>query len=502
MNALSRMKNIPHPRSLSRRERDEKPHYLRERGWGEGKFAAIAFCLAALLAGCAAGPDYSRPTLALPEHFKEAPDWKPAQPRDGEARGAWWSVFDDAELDALVQRVEVSNQSLRAAVGAYDQAVALAAQARAQFFPVASGNVAYTRARSPGVGTANAASVRFAASWEPDLFGRVRRSVEAATASAQASDATLEATKLALQAQLAQDYFLLRVADAQNRLLDDTVDGYSKFLTLTRTRYQAGVVARADVAAAESQLASAQAQRADAKLARAQLEHAIAVLVGSAPADFSLPARNALPTAQRLPQIPAALPAELLERRPDIAAAERRAAAANAQIGVAQSAFFPALTIAAGGGWSGPSFGDLLSAPNRVWSLGPALAATLFDAGARSAATDAARAGFEQAAANYRQTVLAALQEVEDNLAALRILEDEARLQNEAVRAARESLEQTTNQYRAGTVSYLNVITAQATLYNAQRTELEVRGRQLTANVTLISALGGGWRSSELIGRR
>jgi NodT family efflux transporter outer membrane factor (OMF) lipoprotein len=446
----------------------------------------------ALVAGCAAGPDYSRPTLALPERFKEAPGWKPAQPRDSEPRGAWWREFDDAELDALEHRVDVSNPSLHAAVAGYDRAVALAAQARAQFFPVVTSNAAYTRGRSAGI-TGNSASVQFAASWEPDLFGRIRRSVEAASATAQASDADLETTRLALQAQLAQDYFLLRVADAQNRLLDDTVAAYARFLELTRNRFAAGVASRADVAAAESQLASAQAQRVDGGLARAQLEHAIAVLAGSAPADFSLPARNALPTAQKLPQIPALLPGELLERRPDIAAAERRAAAANAQIGAAQSAFFPTLSLAAGGGWRGPSFGDLLSAPNRVWSLGPALAATLLDAGARSAATAAARAGFEQAAANYRQTVLGALQEVEDNLAALRILDEEARLQHEAVRAASESLAQTTNQYKAGTVSYLNVITAQATLYTAQRTELDVRGRQLAANVALIRALGGGW---------
>ncbi len=452
--------------------------------------------LIALLAGCAAGPDYSRPPIALPAGFKEAPEWKPAQPSDDHPRGAWWQVFADADLDALEAKIEVSNQNLRAAVAGYEQALALAAQARAALFPVVSANASYTRARGSGgaaSAVANTAGVQLAASWEPDLFGRVRRGIEASSASAQASGAELEATRLALQGQLAQDYFLLRVADAQIRLLDETVDGYAKFLTLTRNRYAAGVVSRADVAAAESQLASAQAQRVDAQLGRTQLEHAIAVLTGAAPADFALPARAELPTAQRLPQIPALLPAQLLERRPDIAAAERRAAAANAQIGVAQSAYFPTLSIAASGGWRGPSFADLVSTPNRVWSLGPALAATLFDGGARSAATDAARAGFDQAAAQYRQTVLAALQEVEDNLAALRILQDEARLQSEAVRAARESLAQTTNQYKAGTVSYLNVITAQATLYNAQRVALDVRGRQLSANVALIRALGGGW---------
>jgi len=461
----------------------------------------IAVCTA--LAGCAVGPDYVRPDIALPTSFKEAPDeksgaWQPAQPNDAVARGAWWSLFNDGELDALERRVEVSNQDLRAAVARFDLALALAQEARAAYFPIVSASAADTRSRS-GAGTSinpgvnRTASLSFAADWEADVWGRVRRSVESGAASAQASRADLEATRLATQAQLAQDYFLLRIADAQLRLFDETVTGYTRSLELTRNRYTAGVVTRADVAQAETQLTTTRAQQIDAGINRAQLEHSIAVLCGEAPANFTLPARAELPNAPSLPQIPAALPAQLLERRPDVAGAERRAAAANAQIGVAQAAYFPALSLAASGGWRGSSWSNLLSLPNRVWSVGPQLAATLFDGGARRAATAAARAGFEQTAAQYRQTVLGALQEVEDNLVALRVLAEEAQVQLDAVRAARESLDLTTNQYKAGTVSYLNVITAQAALYSAQRSDLDIRGRQLTASVTLIRALGGGW---------
>jgi NodT family efflux transporter outer membrane factor (OMF) lipoprotein len=452
-----------------------------------------------LLTGCAVGPDYTRPTMALPAAFKEAPDWKPAEPRDDHPRGPWWQVFGDADLDALASRIEVSNENLRAAAARFDQSLALSAQARAAYFPTVSASVSQTRAQGATTGrsiTTTSDSVQLSAAWEPDVWGRVRRSVESSDAGAQASRADLEGTRLSLQAQLVQDYFLLRIADSQIRLLDDSATAFARSLELTRNRHAAGVVTRADVAAAEAQLATARAQRVDAGINRAQLEHAIAVLAGTAPADFSIPSRELMPSAQRLPQIPALLPAQLLERRPDIAGAERRAAAANAQIGVAQSAFFPTLALAASGGYRGPSWSDLLTAPNRVWSLGPALAATLFDAGARRAATDAARAGFEATAAQYRQTVLAALQEVEDNLTALRVLEEEEQLQRDAVRAARDSLDLTTNQYKAGTVSYLNVITAQTTLLSAQRSELDIRGRQMTANVTLIRALGGGWHEA------
>jgi len=456
----------------------------------------LTAALAALLAGCAVGPDFVRPAMTLPAAYGEAPDWQPATPGDARARGSWWQVFNDPELDALEAKVEVSNQNLRAAVAKYDQAQALAAQSRAAYWPTVDASAGQKRGQSSNAsGVQTVISAQATAAWELDLWGRIRRTVESSEATAQASLADLENVRLSLQAQLAQDYFLLRVADANIRLLDETVAAYAKSLELTRNRYAAGVVTRADVAAAETQLAAAQAQWVDAGIGRAQLEHAIAVLAGSAPSDLNVTARETLPTAQTVPQIPAYLPAQLLERRPDIAGAERRAAAANAQIGVAIAAFYPALSIDASGGFINTSWANLLSAPSRIWAIGPTLAATLFSGGARIAATDAARANFEQTAAQYRQTVLSALQEVEDNLVALRLLESEADLQAEAVRAARQTLDLTTNQYKAGTQSYLAVIVVQAALLNAQSTELNIRGRQLIANVTLIRALGGGWQA-------
>ncbi len=458
--------------------------------------ACMATCSATLLAGCVVGPDYRRPTTPTPTAFKEASDWRPAAPADDAPRGPWWRVFGDAELDALEAQVEVSNQTLRAALGRYDQALALTGQARAAYAPTLSASAGATRSRN-AAGSATVDSVLASAAWEPDLWGKVRRSVEASEASAQASRADLEGTRLSLQAQLAQNYFVLRVADAQIRMFDETVVLYTRSVELTRNRYQAGVVTRADVSAAESQLASAQASRTDASIARAQLEHSIAVLTGRAPAEFNLPPRPVLPTAQPLPQIPALLPAQLLERRPDIAGAERRVAAANAQIGVTQSAWYPSLSIAASGGYRGGSLANLLSAPNQIWSIGPALVGALFDGGARQSATDAARAGFETATAQYRQTVLSAFQEVEDNLAAIRILAEEAVYQREAVRAGIDALTAANNQYKAGTVSYANVIVAQTLLLAAQRAELDIRSRSLAANVALIRALGGGWHATD-----
>jgi len=323
----------------------------------------------------------------------------------------------------------------------------------------------------------------------------VRRTVEAGEATAQASVADLEAAKLSAQAQLAEDYFLLRAQDAQIRLLTETVDAYQKSLQLTRNQYAVGVAARADVAQAETQLKSTQAQALDAGVQRAQLEHAIAVLLGKAPANFSIAPE---PVATTFPPIPLGLPSELLERRPDIAAAERRTAAANAQVGVAEAAFFPSLTLSATGGFQSSVLSQLFTLPSRYWSLGPALAATIFDAGLRRAQTAQAMATYDENVANYRQTVLAGFQEVEDNLAALRILEQEAAVQDEAVKSARESLTITLNQYRAGTANYLAVVVAQAVALSNQRTALTILGRRLTASVTLIKALGGGWDAAQL----
>jgi len=471
--------------------------------------AAWAVCATSALFGCSVGPNYVRPTAESPPSYKEAVAWKQAEPRDQEPRGKWWEVFKDPKLDALVAQVEVSNQTIKGAEARVRQARALTQQARAALFPLVSANAGVTRSGSGGGSTSsnnvgsnvqvggvrNNYNVALDVNWEVDLWGRVRRTVEAGEASAQASVADLESAKLSAQAQLAEDYFLLRVQDAQIRLLNDTVDAYQRSLQLTRNQYAVGVAARADVAQAETQLKSTQAQAIDAGVQRAQLEHAIAVLLGKAPADFSV-AAEVVPT--EFPAIPPGLPSELLERRPDIAAAERRTAAANAQIGVAEAAFFPSLTLSATGGFQSSVLSQLFSLPSRYWSLGAALAQTIFDAGLRRAQTAQAIATYDENVANYRQTVLIGFQEVEDNLAALRILEQEGAVQDEAVKAARESLTITLNQYRAGTANYLAVVVAQATALANERTALAILSRRLSASVALIKALGGGWSATAL----
>ncbi len=451
----------------------------------------VLAAIVSLVSGCTAGPDYTRPAVETPAAYKEAGSWTPAQPRDTEQRGSWWHVFGDRDLDALVGKIEVSNQSARIAEAQFRQARALAQVARAGFYPTVSGRAAVTRNRSPRAGGSDTAyELSLDAAWEADVWGRVSRTVEAAEAGAQASAADLEAIRLSLQAELAQDYFQLRVLDAQRKLLDDTVRAFERSLELTKNRYAVGVAGKADVVQAETQLKSTQAQAIDLGVQRTQLEHAIAVLIGRPPSEFTL---RPEPLPVKMPVIPPALPSQLLERRPDIAAAERRVAAANAQIGVAQSAYFPSLTLSAAGGFQASSLANWLSLPNRFWSLGPALAQTLFDAGLRRALTDQAIAAYDANVAAYRQTVLTGFQEVEDNLAALRILADEARVQDEAVRAARESLVLTLNQYKAGTISYLNVVTVQTTQLNNERTAVGILGQQLNAAVLLVKALGGGW---------
>ncbi len=465
----------------------------------------IAF-LFAFLAGCAAGPDYVRPQIEAPAQYKELQGWRQAEPRDALPRGSWWTMFGDRELDALMARVELSNQTLRAAEARFRQSRALADQARAALFPALSANASATRSKSPSlpnqpsfaVGAINNYNVALNTSWELDVWGRVRRSVEAGEAGWQASAADLEAARLSAYAALAQNYFALRVADATRQVLEDTVAAYERTLELTRNRYAAGVVARVDVVQAEVQWKSAQGQLIDVGVERAQLEHAIALLVGEAPAAFSI---ERAPFAASMPTIPVGLPSELLERRPDIAAAERNAAAANARIGVAQAAFFPTVTLSGAAGFRSTDSANLFTTPSRFWSLGGALAQAVFDAGLRAAQKDQAIAVYDEDAATYRQTVLTAFQEVEDNLAALRILEEEARLQDEVVEAARHALELTTNQYKAGIVSYLNVISAQTTLLTNERTAASLLGRRLTASVALVKASGGGW-SAESLPRR
>ncbi len=458
---------------------------------------ALAIAACAILAACAVGPDYVRPQMALPGAFTENADWKPAQPSDGAARGPWWQAFRVEELDRLEEQAAHANQDVLVAEAHYRQAVAATDQARAALFPTLSAGAGVTRSANATTGlklppsTLDLASL--SASWVPDLWGGIRRSVEEARANEQSSAATLGNALLSLQSTLASDYVSLRVADEQQRLLEEAVKAYQRSLELTQSRYRGGVAARTDVVQAQALLEATKAQAIDAGIQRAQMEHAIAVLVGKAPEEFALPRRLFDLTP---PSVPAQMPGSLLQRRPDVAAAERLAAAANAQIGVAQAAYFPTLTLSASGGYRAPSGSNLLSAPYRYWSLGPSLAQTLFDAGARSAAKQQAIANYDAAVATYRKSVLTALQNVEDQLAALRMLEQESTVEDAAVEAAEETLRLTLNQYKAGTVSYLNVITAQTTALTDHVTALNIHGRQLTATVQLIAALGGDWTAA------
>mgnify|MGYP001275772108 CR=1 FL=1 len=455
------------------------------------------------LVGCAVGPDYERPALNLPESFKEAGDWKPATPQDEQPRSEWWRAYGDPTLDALIVRLAVDNQTIKQAEAAYRQASAALDATRAGFFPNLTANVGNSRGRGAAGGTTGTAAssatgiretdkLTLSSAWEIDVWGRIRRNVEAGDASAAASAADLRAALLSAQATLTQSWFQRQTNARQRQLLESTVAAYRRSLGIVRNRFEAGTVGRADVLQAESQLKSGEAQLAEIRLSGAQIEHAIAVLLGQPPAKLSLP--EAAPRLPALPALPSLLPATLLERRPDIAAAERRVAAANAQIGVGQAAFFPALTFSAAGGYQNASFTGLIAAPNRFWSFGPALALTLFDSGARSAQKAQATAGWEKTVAAYRQTVLTAFQEVEDNLAALRWLGEMEAHQQAAAAAAKEAQRIVENQYDAGVVPYLNVLTAQTAAYTAERALLDVQNRRLQASVALNKALGGSWQ--------
>jgi NodT family efflux transporter outer membrane factor (OMF) lipoprotein len=441
-----------------------------------------------------------RPTLELPDAYKEAGPWKTAEPRPADSAQPWWEAYADPVLNGLMQDAERANPSLRVAEAQYRQAQALADAARAGYFPSVGVNASAQRARTNtnGVRTGNNVDLGVAASWEPDLWGSVRRSVESGEAGAQASADDLAAAHLSIQAALAQDYLQLRITDQQRELYAATAGAYARALKLTQAQHAAGVALLSDVALAESQLTSAQAQGVDLDAQRAQLEHAIAILTGRAPAAFSLaPASAAQPFAVQLPASPAGLPSQLLERRPDIAAAERRVALANANIGVARAAYFPNLLLSAGGGFNAAGLGSLFDTPSRVWSLGAALAQTLFDGGLRRARTAQAEAAYDVAAAQYKETVLSGFQQVEDQLALLRLLDQEAALQDQAVRASRQAEQSTIAQYRAGTTSYLNVVTTQTTLLNNQRTAVQLRGRLLAASISLVAATGGGWSAND-----
>jgi NodT family efflux transporter outer membrane factor (OMF) lipoprotein len=457
----------------------------------------------ALFGGCAVGPDYERPDAEVPQAYKEDGAWKQAQPQDEASRGRWWEIFKDPQLDALLEQVEISNQNVLASEAQFRRARSLLAASRAGYFPTVTANASIIHSRSPTglVGGTTAGrvitnrSASLDAAWELDLWGRVRRTVESNEASAQASAADLAAARLSAQAALASNYFLLRVLDAQKQILDDNVAALQRSLDLTKNRYAAGVAGKVDLVQAETQLKSTLADAIDTGVQRAQLEHAIAILIGKPPAAFSLPPS---PLAVTMPAIPPAMPSALLERRPDIAAAERTVAAANAQIGVAKAAYFPALSLSGSNGSRAADASQWFTVPSRFWSIGPALSLPLFDAGLRRAQTDQAIAAYDATVAEYRQAVLAGFQEVEDNLAALRILEEEAKVQEDAVRAARESVILTTNQYKAGTVSFLNVAVVQASQLNNERAAMVVLGRRLVAAVTLVKALGGGWSAAEI----
>ena len=460
----------------------------------------LALCAAAtLLTACAAGPDYVRPRIELPPTYKEAGPWKHAQPWLADSRTPWWRIYSDSVLDGLMDEAMRANQSLQVSEAQYREAHALSAAAQAAMFPTLSLGAAAARARTPlagrGVVLQDALNASASGSWVPDLWGGVRRSIEAAEAGEAATADDLAGAELAIQAELAQDYLSLRITDLQRDLYASTIAGFARALQLTQSQYRAGVTLRSDVALAENQLKTAQAQSVDLDAARAQLEHAIAILTGRAPATFALPVQPLTVQAlrSRVPEVPAQVPSELLQRRPDIAAAERRAAAANASIGVAQSAFYPSLTLTGSLGAAGSTLGALVDTPGRVWSLGAALAGTVFDGGLRSARRDQAAAAYDATAAQYKQSVLAALRQVEDNLALVRLLNDELDLELDAVAAAQLAERSALAQYRAGSGSYLAVITAQTLALTGQRTAAQLLGRELAASVGLVTALGGGW---------
>jgi NodT family efflux transporter outer membrane factor (OMF) lipoprotein len=454
------------------------------------------------VSACSIGPDYRRPPVTTPASYKEADPVTAAQSVDDVIKAKWWEMFGDPQLNALEEQVDVSNQNVALAEARYRQARSLVVSARAAYYPTVTIGVGITRAQnsptlSPGPARATPEftehSLPIDVSWEIDVWGRIRRTVESNEANAQASDADLEAAKLSARAQLGQAYFLLRTVDVEKQLLDATVAAYQKSLDLTNNRYKSGVASRGDVLQAETQLKSTQGQAIDTAVQRAQLEHAIALLIGKAPADLSIPVA---PLKTSPPALPAGIPEEILKRRPDVAAAERSMAAANAQIGVAVAAYYPDVAVNSTGGFESSSLSKWFSWMGRFWSAGLSMTETLFDGGLRGSQVDQARAAYDASVASYRQTVLAGYQEVENNLAAQRILRDEADVQEQAVNSAQQSLAVTMNQYQAGIVSYLNVIVAQTIALSNQRTAVDILGRRLNASVLLVQALGGGWKTS------
>jgi NodT family efflux transporter outer membrane factor (OMF) lipoprotein len=461
---------------------------------------------AAALAGCAVGPNYVRPSAPISPTYKEAAGWTPAAPGDLLERGDWWTLFGDPVLNDLAAKVQVSNQNIVAAEAAYREARAAVSEQRAALFPTVSLNGSATRSGSgsgggtttvvggdvvSGGGSRTTYRASLGGTWEPDVWGRIRRSIEAAKDQAQASAADLAAARLSAQGEMATDYFGLRAADIELALDQASVTAYQRALTITQNRYKAGIAPHSDVLQAQTQLANAQADLAGVRQTRATYEHAIAVLTGQAPGSFSLaPVAN---WSGHAPDIPPGVPSTLLQRRPDIAAAERRVAAANAQIGVQVSAYFPAITLSGSYGFASSELGNLFSASNAVWSYGVSAAETLLDFGARRARVRQAKAAHDQAVAQYRQTVLTALQDVEDQLIATRVLAEQEALRRQASAAADATEQMMANRYQAGQVAYTDVVTTQAAAYSARRALAQATAQRQSTAVALIQALGGGW---------
>ncbi|MFI4868220.1 MAG: efflux transporter outer membrane subunit [Steroidobacterales bacterium] len=505
----------PHMDSLPSRPASRAPWALPASAVAVVRPAMLALTVA--LAACAVGPNYHRPTAADAPAFKEEQGWKPATPGEIRSDQPWWSIYDDPVLDGLEQQVEVSNQTLKANEAAYRSAVAAIGVDRGTLFPSVTITGAKTRSGSasgvnqaittasgtavttgPGTGASghrNIYSAGAQASWSIDVWGRIRRLVESDVAKAQASAADVAAARLSAQITLAEDYFQLRAADEQVRLYQTEIEAFRSALTITQNQVKAGITTLADVYAAETQLESTQASAVNVQLTRAKFEHAIAVLTGKPPSELAIDQGS---FASTVPVVPAGVPSALLERRPDIAAAERSVASANALIGVAEAAWFPSLTLTGSYGFTSNVLPGLLKTGNSLWSFGPSLAENIFNGGATLSLNREARANYDEAVATYRQTVLAAFQSVEDDLVTLRVLEQQGELQNSAVRDARLSEQLTLNQYKSGIVAYSSVITAQTARLVDEISLLSIQSQRLVSSVDLISQLGGGWDAAQL----
>ena len=465
----------------------------------------LALALASVMSGCMVGPDYQRPSAPVSVAFKEAAGWKAASPQDELPKGPWWALYQDPQLNALVAQVQLNNQNVAQYAAQYRQALALVRGSRAELLPTVSATGATTRSET-GTGSSNSSSAGGAGgpsnehsatlslSWEADIWGKLRRTVEEDRANAQASAADLANATLSAQSSLAQDYFQLRILDRRIALYQDTIQGYERYLQIIQNKYDENIVSRADLSTGKTQLHSAQASMLDLQWQRAQYEHAIALLMGKAPADFSLAADAKWD--YHVPSVPLGVPSRLLERRPDIAAAERAMAASNAAVGVATAAYYPDLTLSASGGYQSSTMSNLFSLPNRFWSIGPSLTGTLLDFGKTKAGVEQARAAYDASVATYRQTVLAGLGEVEDYLVELRTLEPELVARRNSAEAAEDSASVSRDQYEAGVIDYLDVATTQATSLSERQTLLSLVGTQLVTSVQLQAALGGSWEGA------